>query len=39
VDDEDALLKFLGSAEYEIVWEDLSTCQVQRVAFGETLPI
>jgi hypothetical protein len=39
VDDEDALLKFLGPEEYEIVWEDLSTCEVQRVTFGETLPI
>src|SRR5258708_18559603 len=26
VDDEDALLKYLGPQEYEIVWEDLSTC-------------
>ena len=39
VDEEDALLKYLGSEEYEIVWEDLSTCEVQRVTFGETLPI
>ena len=39
VDDEDALLKYLGPDEYEIVWEDRSTCQVQRVTLGETLPI
>ena len=39
VDDEDALLKYLGPQEYEIVWEDLSTCEVQRVGFGEELPI
>ena len=39
VDDEDALLKYLGTDEYEIVWEDLSTCEVQRVTLGETLPI
>src|SRR5712691_9318571 len=29
VDDEDALLKYLGPQEYEIVWEDRSTCEVQ----------
>jgi len=39
VDDEDALLKYLGPGEYEIVWEDRSTCEVQRVTLGETLPI
>ena|SRR5712671_3684309 len=39
VDDEDALLKYLGTEEYEIVWEDRSTCEVQRVTLGETLPI
>jgi len=39
VDEEDALLKYLGPATYEIIWEDLSTCEVQRVALGETLPI
>ena len=39
VDDEDALLKYLGPEQYEIVWEDHSTCEVQRVALGETLPI
>ena len=39
LDDEDALLKYLGPEEYEIVWEDRSTCEVQRVGLGETLPI
>ena len=39
VDDEDALLKAMGPNEYEIVWEDRSTCEVQRVALGDTLPI
>ncbi len=39
VDDEDALLKYLGPEEYEIVWEDHTTCEVQRVTLGETLPI
>ena len=39
VDDEDALLKYLGPEEYEILWEDHSTCEVQRVTLGETLPI
>ena len=39
VDNEDALLKYLGPEEYEIVWEDRSTCEVQRVTLGETLPI
>jgi hypothetical protein len=39
VDDEDALLKYMGPGEYEILWEDHSTCQVQRVTLGETLPI
>ena len=39
VDEEDALLKYLGSEKYEIVWEDRSTCEVQRVALGDTLPI
>ena len=39
VDDEDALLKYLGPEEYEIVWEDHSTCEVQRVNLGDTLPI
>jgi hypothetical protein len=39
VDDEDALLKYLGPEKYEIVWEDRSTCEVQRVALGDTLPI
>ena len=39
VDDEDALLKYLGPEEFEIVWEDRSTCEVQRVTLGETLPI
>ena len=39
VDDEDALLKYLGPGEYEILWEDRSTCEVERVTLGETLPI
>ena len=39
VDDEDALLKYLGPEEYEILWEDHSTCEVQRVTLGEMLPI
>jgi hypothetical protein len=39
VDDEDALLKYLGPEKYEIVWEDRSTCQVLKVTLGETLPI
>ena len=39
VDDEDALLKYLGPEEFEIVWEDRSTCEVQRVTLGDTLPI
>ena len=39
VDEEDALLKSLGPQEYEIVWEDHSTCEVQRVTLGEMLPI
>jgi len=39
VDDEDALLKYLGPGQYEIVWEDRSICEVQRVTLGETLPI
>jgi hypothetical protein len=39
VDDEDALLKYLGPGEYEIVWEDRSTCEVERVTLGDTLPI
>jgi hypothetical protein len=39
VDDEDALLKYQGPGEYEIVWEDRSTCEVERVTLGETLPI
>ena len=38
-DDEDALLKYKGPQEFEIIWEDHSTCQVQRVSLGETLPI
>jgi len=29
----------VGPEEYEIVWEDHSTCEVQRVALGEMLPI
>ena len=39
VDEEDALLKYLGAEEYQIIWEDHSTCEVQRVTLGETLPI
>ena len=39
VDDEDALLKYLGQQKYEIVWEDRSTCEVQRVALADKLPI
>ena len=39
VDDEDALLKYLGPEKYEIVWEDRSTCEVHRVALGDKLPI
>jgi hypothetical protein len=39
VDEEDALLKYLGPEESAIVWEDRSTCKVQRVTLGETLPI
>jgi hypothetical protein len=38
-DDEDALLKYLGPEKYEIVWEDRSTCEVQRVTLGDKLPI
>src|SRR5579863_2246605 len=34
VDEEDALLKYLGPQEYQIVWEDHSTCEVQRVTLG-----
>jgi hypothetical protein len=39
VDDEDALLKYLGPGDYQIVWEDRTTCEVERVTLGETLPI
>jgi hypothetical protein len=39
VDAEDALLKYLGPEKYEIVWEDRSTCEVQRVALADKLPI
>jgi hypothetical protein len=39
IDDEDALLKYLGPKKYEIVWEDRSTCEVERVALGDTFPI
>lgn len=39
VDDEDALLKYLEPEKYEIVWEDRSTCEVQRIALGDKLPI
>lgn len=39
VDDEDALLKYLGPGEYEILWEDRSSCEVERVTLGELLPI
>lgn len=39
VDDEDALLKYRGPEKYEIVWEDRSSCEVQRVALGDKLPI
>jgi hypothetical protein len=39
VDEEDALLKYLGPEKYEIVWEDRSTCEVQRVTLGDSLPI
>ena len=39
VDDEDALLKYRGPQEFEIIWEDRSTCEVQRVTLGDTLPI
>ena len=39
VDDEDALLKYLEPEKYEIVWEDRSTCEVQRVTLGDKLPI
>ena len=39
VDDEDALLKYLGPEKYEIVWEDRSTCEVERVALSNKLPI
>jgi hypothetical protein len=39
VDEEDALLKYLGPEKFEIVWEDRSTCEVQRVTLGESLPI
>ena len=39
VDDEDALLKYLGPEKYEIVWEDHSTCEVERVALSDKLPI
>jgi hypothetical protein len=39
VDDEDALLKYLGPQKYELLWEDRSTCEVQRVALVDKLPI
>lgn len=39
VDDEDALLKYIGPGQYEILWEDRSTCEVHWVTLGETLPI
>lgn len=39
VDEEDALLKYVGPEKYEIVWEDRSTCEVERVTLGELLPI
>ena len=29
---EEALLKYEGPGEYEVVWKDHSTCDVQRVA-------
>lgn len=32
---EEALLKYAGPGDYEIVWKDNSTCQVQRVAVLE----
>ena len=32
---EEALLKYDGPGDYEIVWKDNSTCQVQRVAILE----
>ena len=28
---EDALLKYAGPGDYEIIWDDHSTCEVQRV--------
>ncbi len=28
---EDALLKYAGPGDYEIIWHDRSTCEVQRV--------
>jgi hypothetical protein len=28
---EEALLKYEGPGEYEIIWDDRSTCEVQRV--------
>ena len=28
---EDALLKYEGPGDYEIIWDDRSTCEVQRV--------
>ena len=39
VDEEDALLKYLGPEKYEILWEDRSTCEVERVALSDKLPI
>jgi hypothetical protein len=39
VDDEDALLKYLGPGVYEIIWEDHSTCDVGRVISKELRPI
>jgi hypothetical protein len=34
-EDEEALLKYAGPGDYEIVWKDNSTCKVQRVAVLE----
>ncbi len=39
VDSEDALLNYQGPGNYQIVWEDRSTCEVQNVALTETVPI
>lgn len=39
VDEEDALLKYLGAGGYQIIWEDRSSCEVWRVTSKELRPI